>query len=85
MNVQTLLQLFRRRFDWTLALTMLAIMSIGLLNLYSATRYVTQRGLFSQQIVWMALGTVFFLVIALIDYRTWLRTSWIMFVLGLLL
>lgn len=84
MNIQTVLQLFRRHFDWTLALTIMVITLLGLLNLYSATRYVPQRGLFGQQIVWIALGTVFYLAFALIDYRTWLRASWILLMIGIL-
>ena len=44
---------FRAAIDWPLILTVLALCTIGLLNLYSATRGVRQASKFEAQMQWM--------------------------------
>ena len=58
----------RFRFDWTLTLAMLAMVALGLVNLWSALQ---DRGphLFSKQISLLALGLGVFLAVAALDYR----------------
>ena len=59
----------RFRFDWTLTAAAAAVASLGLMNLWSAV-HDRSSGLFTQQISWFALGTVAFLAVASLDYRT---------------
>ena len=56
----------RFRFDWTLTFAMLAIVAVGLVNLWSA---VQDRGphLFSKQVSLLGLGFCVFLAIATFD------------------
>ena len=58
----------RAQFDWPLFGAILAIIAIGLVNLYSATR-VAPKGLYQTQLMWFAVGGVVFVVAAAIDYR----------------
>src|SRR3569832_2770220 len=58
----------RFRFDWFLMLAMLAMVALGLVNLWSALQ---DRGpqLFSKQISLLAVGIGMFLAVAAFDYR----------------
>ena len=47
----------RTKFDWPLFGAILAIITIGLVNLYSATR-VAPKGLYQNQLMWFAVGGV---------------------------
>jgi rod shape determining protein RodA len=68
---------FRAAVDWPLILTILALCTIGLLNLYSATRGVRHHAKFDTQVQWMVVGAIGFLVVTFIDYRTLVRLAWI--------
>ena len=48
-------------FDGPLLISVLAIIGMGLVNLYSATR-VAPKGLFSTQLMFFGIGTVLFLL-----------------------
>ena len=74
----------RFRFDWTLTLAVLAVVGLGLLNLWSAVRE-RQLHLFAQQLSWLALGAVTFLLVATFDYRLIARLGYLFYALGLLL
>ncbi len=74
MNPRSALDKLRHQFDWPLAGVTLALLAIGLVNLYSATR-VAPRGLYTQQLVWLGLGLVGFIVVAAIDYRLYERIA----------
>jgi rod shape determining protein RodA len=83
--VATLLGAFRKlkaQFDWLLAGTILAILGIGLVNLWSATR-VAPRGLYAQQLGWLCLGAVIFCLAAAIDYRVLERLGYVIFAVGI--
>jgi rod shape determining protein RodA len=68
----------RFRFDWTLTFAMLAIVAVGLVNLWSA---VQDRGphLFSKQVSLLGLGFCVFLAIATFDYRTISRLGYVLY------
>ena len=68
---------FRAAVDWPLIVTMLALCTIGLLNLYSATRGVRHHAKFDTQVQWMIIGATGFLVVTVIDYRAIVRLAWI--------
>lgn len=64
------------QLDWPLVVTMLLIVGIGLLNLYSATHGTKHEAKFDQQLMFVAIGVVLFGVLAAVDYHLWLRLAW---------
>jgi rod shape determining protein RodA len=68
---------FRASVDWPLIVTMLLLCTLGMLNLYSATRSVGHDAKFDKQVQWMVVGVVMFIVVTVIDYRTLVRLAWI--------
>jgi rod shape determining protein RodA len=68
---------FRASVDWPLVLVVLAICAIGLLNLYSATHGTRHAGKFDQQLRWMFVGCIAFVIATVVDYRGIVRLSWI--------
>ena len=74
----------RFRFDWALTICGLIVVAVGLANLWSAV-HERQSQLFTQQISWLALGTVVFLAVASFDYRTISRLSYVLYGAGLAL
>jgi rod shape determining protein RodA len=74
----------RFRFDWTLSLSALAVIALGLLNLWSAV-HDRQAHLFTQQVSWLALGVAVFVGVATLDYRIISRMSYVFYGAGLLL
>jgi rod shape determining protein RodA len=68
---------FRAAVDWPLIVTIVALCTIGLLNLYSATRGVRHHAKFEAQVQWMVVGVIAFLVATAIDYRTLIRGAWV--------
>jgi rod shape determining protein RodA len=74
----------RFRFDWTLTVAIMAVLGLGLLNLWSAVRE-RQFQLFGQQLSWIALGSVVFLAVASFDYRLVARIGYILYGMGVAL
>jgi rod shape determining protein RodA len=74
-------QRFRATIDLPLVAVILVVCAIGLLNLYSATHGTRHAGKFDQQLQWMAVGVVVFVIATIVDYRSLVRLAWI----GLLL
>lgn len=68
--------------DWPLVGIIVCVAVIGLVNLYSATRAAPVFGLFEAHVRFVAVGFALFLVTAAVDYRVWLRFSWIVLVVG---
>ncbi len=84
MNGHALWNRLRTHVDWPLVLTVLAIATLGLVNLYSATRNAPVRGMFEGQVRLMVVGFVLFIVASIIDYRVWLRYAWIFLLIGVI-
>ncbi len=68
----------RAQFDWPLGTAIVALLIVGLVNLYSATR-VAPAGLYSNQLLFMLLGLGVFVVFAAIDYRVLERLAYPIF------
>jgi rod shape determining protein RodA len=68
---------FRAAVDWPLIVTMLLLCTVGMLNLYSATRGVRHHAKFDKQVEWMIMGVVGFVVVTVVDYRALVRLAWI--------
>ena len=67
---------FRAAVDWPLIVVILALCTLGLLNLYSATRGVRHHAKFDTQVQWMVVGAIGFAVATIVDYRTMVRLAW---------
>lgn len=74
----------RFRFDWTLAACIAAVVALGLVNLWSSMRE-RQHYLFGQQLSWLALGTMAFLLVASVDYRIIARAAYPLYGVGVAL
>ncbi len=73
----------RARFDWPLSIGTLVLLTLGLMNLYSAT--LNRQGqLVGRQLWWLALGVVVFLVAATVDYRRLMRLGYVFYGVGVL-
>jgi rod shape determining protein RodA len=68
---------FRASIDLPLVLCVIAICAIGLLNLYSATHGTPNAAKFDSQLNRMLLGAAAFVVLTVVDYRTWVRLAWV--------
>jgi rod shape determining protein RodA len=68
-------------FDWTLLGVTLAIASIGILNLYSATAKMEMSGtpLYLKQIIWLLIGLTVMVTIAFIEYRFYSDFAYIIY------
>ncbi len=64
-------------FDWVLLFLVAIIAGLGLLNLYSATYATAHSVKFTQQIMWVALGTLSYFLFSMIDYRSLRRWTWV--------
>ncbi len=67
---------FRAAVDWPLIVVIVAICTLGLLNLYSATRGVRHHAKFDTQVQWMVVGVIGFAVVTIVDYRAMVRLAW---------
>ena len=74
-------------FDWTLLGVALAIASIGILNLYSATAKMEMSGtpLYLKQIFWLLIGLTVMVTIAFIEYRFYSDFAYIIYVIAFFL
>mgnify|MGYP001056356751 CR=1 FL=1 len=61
--------------DWGLISTLVAIMVIGLLSIYSAVR-MTQISIFFKQLLWIFAGTLMMIIVFVVDYRVHMRAVW---------
>src|SRR5262249_18334990 len=74
----------RFRFDWTLTLSALTVVGLGLVNLWSAV-HERQPSLFTQQISWLGIGAAGFLGVAAFDYRNLARLGYVVQAVGVVL
>ncbi|MFH1969317.1 MAG: rod shape-determining protein RodA [Verrucomicrobiota bacterium] len=77
-----------RRLDWSLVAAMLALLGIGIAFIFSAgygNPDSPAQPLFLKQICWAAMGILFFLGFAIIDYHRWTHMAWWIYAAGLIL
>lgn len=77
-----------RNIDWTLVLTVTALVFLGMVAVYTATHLPANPGrgvLFGRQLSWLMLGAIGFLLTALIPFRVWEEYSPILFVFAVVL
>ena len=74
-------------FDWCFLGVIIAIISAGILSIYSVTNSQTTSGfpIYLKQTIWMVVGSLAFLVAAGIDYHKLARLSYLLYGIGLIL
>lgn len=75
-----------KKFDWNLALLVLALQVIGLINVYSATHGAgagTTARFFFQQVAWLSAGWVVYIITTILDYKFLVRMAPIIYGLNL--
>jgi rod shape determining protein RodA len=74
-------------FDWCFLGTILGILSLGLLSIYSVTSSNPVRGMpiYLKQGMWILVGTLALVVMSGIDYHKLARFSYVLYGLGLVL
>jgi rod shape determining protein RodA len=74
-------------FEWRFLLVILAILSVGVLTIYSVTHLQSGPGLplYAKQMVWILLGAAAFVVVLLVDYHKISRLAYPVYGLVLLL
>ena len=75
-----------RQFDWTLLWSMLAIVAMGLVNLYSAAAdpLSASTGYFLKQVIFYGVGLLIILTLMFFDYRLFERLAYFIYGLNLL-
>jgi len=76
---------YLNNFDWILFLAILAVCSVGLIVIYSATTGTPSAGAFHRQLIWLGLGMSLLILAVLIDYHTLAEFSWIFYGLSVVL
>ncbi|MBI3664894.1 MAG: rod shape-determining protein RodA [Acidobacteria bacterium] len=71
-----------RDLDWTLLGFVLAICTLGVLQIYSATRDTVWRGAHVRQIAWIGVGLVLMWLMTQIDYHTLIDRAPILYLLS---
>ena len=74
-----------RNFDWILLLITLAIMAVGIVNLYSSTYAdvsLRQVYLYEKQITWIIAGLVAMILVFAVDYRRYLEFAYVLYALS---
>lgn len=72
------------KFNWPFFFVTLALIVIGLINLYSAVYYWGEKGqssIFWSQIIWITVGVIFLFVAAFTDYRVFHRIAFHLYVI----
>lgn len=74
-------------FDWCFLGVILAIISAGILSIYSVTNSQSTIGfpIYLKQAIWMIVGTMAFLAAAGIDYHKLARFSYVLYGIGLIM
>ena len=81
MNTPPFWRTLRARFDWTLTAVTLVILTLGMLNLWSAIRD-REPWLLQKQLMWLGIGTVLFIGAASFDYRRLARMGFVVYGAG---
>src|SRR5712692_237108 len=73
-----------RALDWTLLGFVLAISTLGVLQIYSATRNTIWHGAHVKQILWIVIGMVLMWLVSQIDYHAMLDRVPVLYLLAVL-
>jgi rod shape determining protein RodA len=70
-------------YDWWLIAILVAICTIGVVEIYSATHGSSLAGMHTKQVRWLVVGTILMFVLSRIDYHLILEQAWILYLLGI--
>ena len=73
-----------RDYDWWLIAILLAICTLGVLEIYSATQGSSLAGMHTKQIRWLVVGFILMFVLSRLDYHLILDQAWILYLIGVL-
>lgn len=72
------------RFDWALLICILMLLTVGLINIYSASHSHDRSGIYLQrQLVSVAIGGSVFATIMVFDYRIFERVAYVFYAMNL--
>jgi rod shape determining protein RodA len=74
-----------RDFDWTLIGLAVAIATLGLLEVYSATRNTQWQNAHYKQLAWIGIGLLLLWIVSMIDYNWLVEHVFVLYLLGLFL
>ncbi len=77
-----------RRMDWLMAIVVLLLMAIGIAFIYSAEHSggrVASGAFHQKQMVWAAIGVLFFFGFAVTDYHLLANVAWLFYAAGIIL
>ena len=74
-----------RDLDWTLLIVTVALCTLGILQIYSATEGTHWADAWWKQIIWLVTGLAMLWVVAMIDYHTLLGRVYYLYVAAILL
>ena len=74
-----------RDFDWLLISLALAISTLGVLEIYSATRNTLWQDAHYRQILWIICGLVLMWVFSIIEYSWMVKHAYLFYVVGVVL
>ena len=73
-----------RDYDWWLIAILLAICTLGVIEIYSATQGSNLAGMHTKQIRWLIVGFVLMFVLSRLDYHLILDQAWILYLIGVI-
>jgi rod shape determining protein RodA len=77
---------FFENFDWPLVLTTFFILIIGLISVYSASiSYQFENNFFGKQLLLVGLGIVLMLLFSILDFKFFLKYSYIFYIITIFL
>src|ERR1700730_17953816 len=71
-----------RDYDWWLLAILLAICTLGVIEIYSATHGSALAGMHTRQIRWLVLGFILMFLLSRLDYHLILDQAWILYLVG---
>jgi len=77
-----------KNFDWAFLVVAVVLSLIGIMTIYSATRplpWAEQQPFYLKQLLWLFLGLLCLIPVVSIDYRWFVRFSYILFAIGIIL
>ena len=74
-----------KKLDWQFCLVIFLILVLGIAVLFSISIGIQKPQLFWDQLIFIGIGVVIFLIFALTDYHIWQRASLILYLIGLVL
>ncbi|MDD5542972.1 MAG: rod shape-determining protein RodA [Acidobacteriia bacterium] len=72
-------------FDWWLLLAALALVAIGLLEIYSSTAHTRYAGLHIRQFYWVLLGLAIMWTVVFVDYHLIIEQTPVLYIIGVLM